>query len=460
MSARSRAGLLPVAEHFVGGMRREAIHDRRSGCPPGRPKPGAVALHHRVHCLLCGVDDLFDHRHPDQEGPGPQRHPVRPAGRHADPDRLADPPDARHLGRPIRRTHRLRCRHAVGGGRDLAADLRLRLPDVPAGGARRRHRRRLVRGRHHLRVQVVSEGEPGHRARHLRRRQRRCGRHQVRRSLHHGCLRLEDRRQRLGDRDRAHGRRLLADDQGRPAARGAPAQRGQARVASGHAGALEEHPGVALLALLFLRVRRLRGARAVAAALPDRRLRPRHHHRRHDRCRLLGPGKPVPRLWRRAVRQIRRAPHHVLDVRHVRRLLLCPVLPADRVRGAGHSRTDELPAGNRPCRLHRDRLRAGLLHEPRQGGGLQAHPRLLPAARGLGRRRRRPGRWARRFRPSDPVRCAQRSHGRVAELLHGSVRPLRAGSGLDASVDPSHGEGRLRRAAQEASRAARDAGDP
>ena len=42
--------------------------------------------------------------------------------------------------------------------------------------------------------------QPGHRARHLRRRQRRRRRHQVRRSLHHGGLRLEDGRQRLGDR--------------------------------------------------------------------------------------------------------------------------------------------------------------------------------------------------------------------------------------------------------------------
>ena len=47
-------------------------------------------------------------------------------------------------------------RDAVGGGGDLAADLRLRLSDLPAGRARRRHRRRLVRGRHRLRLQVVS----------------------------------------------------------------------------------------------------------------------------------------------------------------------------------------------------------------------------------------------------------------------------------------------------------------
>ena len=87
------------------------------------------------------------------------------------------------------------------------------------------------------------------------------------------------------------------------------------RASARHAGALEEHPGVALLALLLLRVRRVRGARAVAAALSDRRLRPRHHHRRHDRRRLLGARQPVPRLRRRALRQVRRAPGDVLDLR-------------------------------------------------------------------------------------------------------------------------------------------------
>ena len=64
------------------------------------------------------------------------------------------------------------------------------------------------------------------------------------------------------------------------------------------AGAAEEHPGLAFRALLFLRLRRLRRAGAVAAALSDRRLRARHHDGRHDRRRLFGPGLAVPRLWR------------------------------------------------------------------------------------------------------------------------------------------------------------------
>ena len=196
-----------------------------------RSATGVVGFDHRLHGLLCGVDDLFHHRRADQEGPGAQRYAIRVAGRHTDPDRLADPPDARHLDGPVRRPHRLHCRHAVGGGGHLAADLRLRLSDVPAGRARRRHCRRLVCGRHRLRLQVVSEGATGHRARHLRRRQCRRGRHQVRRAVHHGGLRLADRRQRLGGGHRGDGNRLLAHDKGRSAAGGAPAQRDQAGVA-------------------------------------------------------------------------------------------------------------------------------------------------------------------------------------------------------------------------------------
>ena len=207
-------GLLRSAGHFIGELRWGATHERPDRSAQRRPGAGAVALDDCLYGLFCGVDDLLDHRHPDQAGPGSQRHPVRTAGRHADSHRLADPPDARHLDRPVRRPHRLCGRDAVGGGGDLAADLRLRLSDVPVGRARRRHRRRLVRGRHRLRLQVVSQRAAGHGARHLRRRQRRRGRHQVRRPLHHGRLRLEDRRQRVGHRHRRDGRRVLARHQG------------------------------------------------------------------------------------------------------------------------------------------------------------------------------------------------------------------------------------------------------
>ena len=116
------------------------------------------------------------------------------------------------------------------------------------------------------------------------------------------------------------------------------ALRPEARVAVGDDGAAEEHPGLALLALLLLRLRRLRRAGAVAAALPDRRLRPRHHDRRHDRRRLLDPGLDLPRLWRPPLRQVRRAPHHVLDLPRLGRLHLHPVLSADPLRRRGHPR--------------------------------------------------------------------------------------------------------------------------
>ena len=63
-------------------------------------------------------------------------------------------------------------------------------------------------------------------------------------------------------------------------------------------------------------------------------------------------------------------------------------------------------------------------------------PVYYPQPRGLGRRRRRPGRRARRLRPSDPVRCAQRSDRRVAELLHGccSLSPRWRWFGCTSSI--------------------------
>ena len=97
-----------------------------------------------------------------------------------------------------------------------------------------------------------------------------------------------------------------------------------------------------------------------------------------------------------------------------------------------------LPAGDRPRRLHRDRVRAGLLHEPRQGRGLQAHPGLLPASTsgavggvvgligGLGG-----------FVLPIAVRRAQRSHRRLARAASWLLfAALRAGAGLDAPRDP------------------------
>ena len=99
--------------------------------------------------------------------------------------------------------------------------------------------------------------QPGHRARHLRRRQCRRGRHQVRRAVHHGGL-------RLARPSPTSGRSAIAvmaivfwlttkDDPQLEARRRSGAK---PESLARHAGAAEEHPGLALLALLFLRVRR------------------------------------------------------------------------------------------------------------------------------------------------------------------------------------------------------------
>jgi NNP family nitrate/nitrite transporter-like MFS transporter len=72
------------------------------------------------------------------------------------------------------------------------------------------------------------------------------------------------------------------------------------------ARAAEECPGLALLALLLLRLRRLRGAVAVAAAIPDRRLR-----RRHQAAGMLAAAFSIPASLFRAYggicRTLRRA---------------------------------------------------------------------------------------------------------------------------------------------------------
>ena len=277
-----------------------------------------------------GVDDLLDHRRPDKEGPRPHRYRVRPARRHADPHRQPDPPHSRHLDRPVRRPRRLCRGHAGGGGRDLAAHLRLRLHDLPDRGARRRHSRRIVRGRHRLCVALVPGRQAGHRARHLRRRQCRRGGDQVPRAARHGRLRLEGGGGHLGSRPRRHGDRLLARHQGRPRAPEAPQGRAEARADLGDARAAQEAPGLALLALLLLRLRRLRRLGAVAAALLCRRLRPRHRRGRLARRRLLDPRLAVPRPRRNALRQIRRAPGDVLELHRRADLHLRPVLSRRR----------------------------------------------------------------------------------------------------------------------------------
>ncbi len=142
--------------------------------------------------------------------------------------------------------------HAGSLCRDAAAHLCLRLPDLPPGGARRRHCRRLLRRRRDLCLQVVPEGEAGDGPRHLRRRQCRRGGDQVRRSLHHARLRLAHGRHRLGGGARRHDGGLLVRHQGRSRPCPPPLARSAARTDLGPAGAAEERSGLALRPLLLL----------------------------------------------------------------------------------------------------------------------------------------------------------------------------------------------------------------
>ena len=267
---------------------------------------------------------------------------------------------------------------AGGCARDVSADLRPHLSANSRRRARRRHCRRFLRGRHRLRVALVSGGEAGNRARHFRRRQCRRGGDQVLRAIRAGRLWLADNRASVGRGHRHHGRAVLVLHQGRPGGTGAPRQERTAAQHLARARAAEERPGLALRPLLFLYVRRLRRAVVVAAALPDRRLQARHRDRRHAGRRLFDSGELVPHLWRRALRPLWRAPHHVLDVRRLGADHLHPGLSAHRICRAVHQWPAALSYGDWRRHLHLPDFRARLLHEPGQSRGLQAHPRLLP----------------------------------------------------------------------------------
>ncbi len=90
-------------------------------------------------------------------------------------------------------------------------------------------------------------------------------------------------------------------------------------------------------------------------------------------------------------------------------------------------------------RLHGRGLGAGVLHEPGQGRGVQAHPRLLPRPRRRRGRRRGPGGRVGRLRPADRLRRAERPYRPVAELLLAAVRHRPFGTGLDARGGPADG---------------------
>ena len=100
-------------------------------------------------------------------------------------------------------------------------------PQISAGGARCRHRRRFVCRRRRLRVALVSDREAGHRAWHFRRRQCRRGGDQVHRALRAGRLWLAGDGSGLGGRHRPDGHRLLVHRRPtiRCCASGAPAAR-------------------------------------------------------------------------------------------------------------------------------------------------------------------------------------------------------------------------------------------
>ena len=125
----------------------------------------------------------------------------------------------------IRRAPRLHGGDAGGRGRDLPAGLCPHLHPVPDRGAGRRRCRRLVRGRHCLRVALVFGRKAGHRTRHFRRRQCRRGGDQVLRAVRAGGLWLAGDGAGLGRGDRGHGRHVLVHHQGRPGRVGASRQR-------------------------------------------------------------------------------------------------------------------------------------------------------------------------------------------------------------------------------------------
>ena len=134
------------------------------------------------------------------------------------------------------------------------------------------------------------------------------------------------------DRPGGDGGDLLPVRQGRPDAHATPGERRSGAEPCRATRAAQEAAGLALLALLFLRVRRLRGAGAMAAALPRQRLRPRHSHRRNGGGGIQPRRQPVPRLWRAPLRPVRRAHCDVLDVRLLAGPAVHAVLPADRIR--------------------------------------------------------------------------------------------------------------------------------
>ncbi len=239
-----------------------------------------------------------------------------------------------------------------------------------------RPRRRLLRSRCRLCLAVLPAGKAGNRARHLRCRQCRRGGDQVRGALRAHRMGLAGGCGDLGRSACADGNRLLVHDR--------PTTRPSAPAASRRVAAksfLEEFAplknvqvwrfslyyffafgGFVALSLWLPRYLvgvygfNLETAGMIAAAYSI-------------------PGSILPRLsaaccpTRRARASVMYAMFAVSAVRHPHPL------------SAGCHRIGTGPAfGITPVTLHRRHLRARLLHEPRQGGCLQAHSGLLSRA--------------------------------------------------------------------------------
>jgi hypothetical protein len=147
---------------------------------------GAVAQHVRLHGLLCRMDNFCDHRDRNQGRARPERHPIRPAGRHADPHRVAGACLSRHLDRPIWRTTGFPADDAGLCGLDLPAFLcRYLCADAGCRAGAWACRWGLC-GRCRLCLQMVPAGKAGHCAWLFRHGQCRCGGNEICRAVRDG----------------------------------------------------------------------------------------------------------------------------------------------------------------------------------------------------------------------------------------------------------------------------------
>ena len=312
------------------------VDSRWHSTPPS--SSGPRRQHVRVHGLLRGVDHLFHHRDPHQAGSRPQRHRVRHPGRDADPDRLAQPHLPRDLDRPVRRAPRVHGADGGDRGRRLAARHGEHLPDVSRGRSRGGARGGLVRGRHRVRVPVVRPGPPGVRARDVRHRQRGCRGDELRGAVPPPRVRMgahgADLR-RGPPRDRSP---VLPRDEGGSGHRPAQGGRRETALRLPAARALAEPPGLEVLPLLLLRLRRVRGPRPVAAPVLRWRLRARRQDRGHAGRRVRASRQRLPGARRVSLRSLRCAPRDVLDVHRQRPRLFPAELSLDGLRRTGSHR--------------------------------------------------------------------------------------------------------------------------